>query len=100
MASNFGNRLYKPCYNNSIFKALLCRCALQAALKFRCDCPEENGRNGVLTASSWAKSIAIGFEFGFPFGFQGHFYQCLLTALHHGTNLSLTFFCFSWLCSP
>src|SRR5437879_3326042 len=30
IASNFGNRLYKPCYNKPIFKALLCRCALQA----------------------------------------------------------------------
>jgi hypothetical protein len=43
IASHFGNRLYKPCYNKSIFKALLRRCALQVALKFRCDCPVNTG---------------------------------------------------------
>ncbi len=41
IASNFGNRLYEPCYNEPIFKALPYRCPLQAALNFRCDCPSQ-----------------------------------------------------------
>jgi len=39
IASNLGDRLYKPCYSKPNFQALPYRCPLQAALKFRCDCP-------------------------------------------------------------
>jgi hypothetical protein len=53
IASHFWNWLYRLRHNKSVFKTLPCKCPLQAAWKFRCDCPD----NHAVTRSSccWLK---------------------------------------------
>src|SRR6266705_4800540 len=87
IASNLGDRLYKPCYSKPNFQALPYRCPLQAALKFRCDCPD--GGSQRLYCIPLSKILAASMQRGMKACpgsscscFLSRFTRCLF-AYHH-----------------
>ena len=46
----------------------------------------KDGFFGILSATAWAKSIAVWFKAGFPFWFECQFDEALMRPVHHGWN--------------
>ena len=56
---------------------------VENVLRFPVD-TREDGFDGVLTASSGSKAVAVGLELGLPFGFQGELDQRLPGTIGEG----------------
>ncbi|GHO50435.1 hypothetical protein KSX_85980 [Ktedonospora formicarum] len=45
-----------------------------------------DGFDSIMTGASWAKAIAVGFEFALPFRFQCQFDKGLMSPINHDRN--------------
>src|SRR6266516_3495605 len=48
--------------------------------------------NGIMTGTSWSKSITVGFKFRFPFRFQGQLEEHLCCSVEQGWNAQWSLF--------
>ncbi len=58
---------------------------IQHVLRLKAD-GVENGFFGILGATAWAKSIAVGFKVGFPFWFERQLDEALMCPIRHNRN--------------